>query len=137
VSLRARLVATLLALSAAALFVLGAITYASQRSFEEDRVDDQTRAAQPVIEHAMNDEFFGQPGPGGPGPGGPEANLPPGTYGQLRSPSGKVINHVALTYGQEALSPPALHPARRSPSTRRTAACATAPAPRSTAVAWG
>jgi two-component system OmpR family sensor kinase len=114
VSLRARLVATLLALSAAALFVLGAITYASQRSFEEDRVDDQTRAAQPVIEHAMNDEFFGQPGPGGPGPGGPEANLPPGTYGQLRSPSGKVINHVALTYGQEALSPPAL-PARITP----------------------
>jgi two-component system OmpR family sensor kinase len=113
VSLRARLVATLLALSAAALLVLGAITYASQRSFEEDRIDDQTRAAEPVIEHAMNDEFFGRPGPGepgggGPGPGAAVANLPPGTYGQLRSPSGKVLDHVALTYGQVALSPPAL-----------------------------
>jgi len=87
VSLRARLVATLLALSAAALLVLGAITYASQRSFEEDRIDDQTRAAEPLVEHAMNDEFFGRPGPGvpdggGPGPDGAGANLPPGTYGQ-------------------------------------------------------
>ena len=108
-SLRARLVATLLALSAAALLVLGAITYASQRSFEEDRIDDQARAAEPVLEHAMKDEFFGRPEPGGPGRAvGPEANLPPGTYGQLRSPSGRVTDHVALTYGQAALSPPAL-----------------------------
>jgi two-component system OmpR family sensor kinase len=60
VSLRARLVATVLALSAAALLVLGAITYASQRSFENDRVDDQTHAAQPAVEHAMADDFFGQ-----------------------------------------------------------------------------
>jgi len=61
VSLRARLVATLLALSAAALLVLGVITYASQRSFEEQRIDDQARAAQPAVEHAMADQFFGEP----------------------------------------------------------------------------
>jgi two-component system OmpR family sensor kinase len=115
VSLRARLVATLLALSAAALLVLGAITYASQRSFEEDRVDDQTHAAQPALEHAMADDFFGQNEPGGgPGPPGPEANLPPGTYGQLRSADGTVLDHVALSYGQEELSPPDL-PADLSP----------------------
>jgi two-component system OmpR family sensor kinase len=110
VSLRARLVATLLALSAAALLVLGVITYASQRSFEEDRIDDQARAAEPVVEHAMADERFGEPGDGSPGPGppGPGANLPPGTYGQLRASNGKVIDHVALTYGQDALSPPKL-----------------------------
>jgi two-component system OmpR family sensor kinase len=110
VSLRARLVATLLALSAAALLVLGVITYASQRSFEEDRIDDQARAAQPAVEHAMADEFFGEPGGdrGGPGPPAAEANLPPGTYGQLRAANGKVLDHVALTYGQDALSPPDL-----------------------------
>jgi two-component system OmpR family sensor kinase len=67
VSLRARLVATLLALSAAALLVLGVITYASQRSFEEQRIDDQARAAQPAVEHAMADQFFGEPDAGAPG----------------------------------------------------------------------
>ena len=113
-SLRARLVATLLALSAAALLVLGAITYASQRSFEEDRIDDQTRAAEPG-DRARDERRVLRPRPARARPAatnaarpGPRANLPPGTYGQLRSPSGKVIDHVALTYGQVALSPPAL-----------------------------
>jgi two-component system OmpR family sensor kinase len=116
VSLRARLVATLLALSAAALLVLGGITYASQRSFEEQRIDDQTRAAQPAVEHAMADQFFGEPDEprGGPRPPGPQANLPPGTYGQLRGPNGNVLDQVALTYGEDALSPPDL-PARMTP----------------------
>jgi two-component system OmpR family sensor kinase len=116
VSLRARLVATLLALSAAALLVLGVITYASQRSFEEQRIDDQARAAQPAVEHAMADQFFGEPNEprGGPGPPGPQANLPPGTYGQLRGPNGNVLDQVALTYGEDALSPPDL-PAQLTP----------------------
>jgi two-component system, OmpR family, sensor kinase len=120
VSLRARLVATLLALSAAALLVLGAITYASQRSFENDRVDDQTRAAAPAVERALAEKTgqepaFGPPGenrgqPGGDGGGGPgpEANLPPGTYGQWRTASGQVIARVELSYGQAALPAPDL-----------------------------
>ena len=120
-SLRARLVATLLALSAAALLVVGVITYASQRSFEEQRIDDQARAAQPAVEHAMADQFFGGPNEprGGPGPAGPEANLPPGTYGQLRGPGGNVLDHVALTYGEDPLSPPDL-PARMTPGQETT-----------------
>jgi two-component system, OmpR family, sensor kinase len=121
VSLRARLVATLLALSAAALLVLGAITYASQRSFENDRVDDQTRAAAPAVERALAEKTgqlpsFGPPGDGderpdgggGGGGPGPEANLPPGTYGQWRTESGHVIDHVELSYGQAALAAPDL-----------------------------
>jgi two-component system, OmpR family, sensor kinase len=115
VSLRARLVAMLLLLCAAALLVLGGITYASQRSFEQDRVNDQTRAAVPAIERALAEksgevpEFFGGPGggPGGGGPG-PEADLPPGTYGERRSQSGEVLVDVQLTYGQEALPAPDL-----------------------------
>jgi two-component system OmpR family sensor kinase len=117
VSLRARLVATLLALSAAALLVLGAITYASQRSFENDRVDDQTRAAQPAVERALAETSglapsFGPPeggdergGGGGPGP---EQNLPPGTWGQWLDSSGRSVASVELTYGQDSLSPPSL-----------------------------
>jgi two-component system OmpR family sensor kinase len=118
VSLRARLIATLLALSAAAMLVLGGITYASQRSFEEDRVNDQTRAAEPAVDRALDEQ--GVPGgrsfdgdrdegrpPNGGGPG-PEANLPPGTYGQRRTASGKVLGHVVLSYGQEELAPPDL-----------------------------
>jgi two-component system OmpR family sensor kinase len=117
VSLRARLVATLLALSAAALLVLGAITYASQRSFENDRIDDQTRAAAPAIERALAEATgeapsFGPSGdegrPDGDGGGpGPEANLPPGTYGQWRTAGGHVIAHTDLSYGQANLELPA------------------------------
>ena len=52
-SLRARLILTLLALSAAGLIVLAAVTYASQRSFQQQRVDDQTRAALPAVDHQL------------------------------------------------------------------------------------
>jgi two-component system OmpR family sensor kinase len=120
VSLRARLVATLLALSAAALLVLGAITYASQRSFENKRIDDQTHAAQPAVERALGEKngltpsFGPENGDEGRGPG-PEENLPPGTYGVWRDASGRTVGSpVELTYGQGALSAPDL-PARLEP----------------------
>ena len=125
-SLRARLVATLLALCAGAVLVLGVITYASQRSFEEQRIDDQTRAAQPAVDRALVDRGILAPsGPAFGGPGadghdgdgggpGPEANLPPGTYGQRRDAAGRVLGHVDLSYGQDALSPPDL-PSQMTP----------------------
>ncbi|MBA3264488.1 MAG: HAMP domain-containing histidine kinase, partial [Thermoleophilaceae bacterium] len=117
-----RLVATLLALSAAALLALGAITYASQRSFEQDRVDEQTRAAEPTVEHALDDQgldAMGELGPGGQAggqgvPPGPEADLPPGTYGERRAADGTVLDQVELTYGQDALPAPDL-PRRMTP----------------------
>jgi two-component system OmpR family sensor kinase len=117
VSLRARLVATLLALSAAALLVLGAITYASQRSFENNRVDDQTRAAQPAVDHALAEKAgvsFGGPPDGGGDDHGPEQNLPPGTYGQWRDAAGHYVTSGSLGYDQTALSPPDL-PAHLEP----------------------
>ena len=126
-SLRARLVGTVLALSAAALFVLGGITYASQRSFEESRIDDQTRAARLAVDRALAEagveapgaprrKTLGGTGRGGPrgGPPGPEADLPPGTYGQRRAADGTVLGAVVLSYGQDELSPPAL-PDRMAP----------------------
>jgi two-component system, OmpR family, sensor kinase len=126
-SLRARLIATLLALSAAALLVLAGITYATQRSFEEDRVDEQAQAALPAVDHALEQEGVRAPGehsresrehgPSGRlGPGGPgsAADLPPGTYGERRDAQGHVLGRVVLSYGQPALPRPLL-PRRMAP----------------------
>ena len=48
-SLRARLLAAVLILSAVGLLLLAAITYAEQRSFLLDRVDQQARSAPPAV----------------------------------------------------------------------------------------
>ncbi|HUB37085.1 MAG TPA: HAMP domain-containing sensor histidine kinase [Solirubrobacteraceae bacterium] len=45
-------------------------------------------------------------GPGGGG--GALPNLPPGTYGQRREASGRVLGHVVIGYGQSAPAAPAL-----------------------------
>src|SRR3954447_15551323 len=48
-SLRARLIAALIVLAAAGLVTLAAVTYAEQRSFLLDRVDQQARDAQRAV----------------------------------------------------------------------------------------
>ncbi|HWK29765.1 MAG TPA: HAMP domain-containing sensor histidine kinase [Solirubrobacter sp.] len=88
-SLRSRLVAGVLVLAAAGMLLVGAITYASQRSFLLDRVDSQLQSATFALEHQ-----FGAPlrerGPGGgPPPGG---GAPPDTYGQRRDSAGDVLD---------------------------------------------
>jgi two-component system, OmpR family, sensor kinase len=126
-SLRARLIAGLLVVAAAGLVLLAAITYAEQRSFLLDRVDQQARSAAPAVSHALNDQGVANPGArerrpdgderpppsrgGGGDRGGAAANLPPGTYGERRSASGKVLGHVVLSYGETAPAAPDL-PAR-------------------------
>jgi len=136
-SLRNRLVAGLLVLSAAGLVLLAAVTYAEQRSFLQGRVDQQVVAAVPSLSRALDNEGLrpgeaghvasggvgaptapatvepgsGAPsGPGPPGPGGPQVNLnlPPGTYGERRDASGQVLGHVVFGYGQAAPPAPAL-----------------------------
>ena len=47
-------------------------------------------------------------GPGGGEPGGPRADLQPGTYGELRDASGKVLRHVFITFGQRTPAAPKL-----------------------------
>jgi two-component system OmpR family sensor kinase len=130
-SLRTRLIAGLLLVAAVGLVLLAAITYAEQRSFLVDRVDQQARSASPAVSHALDDQGVANPGArvrnpdgddrrpppgrgGGGGDGnrgGPSANLPPGTYGERRDASGKVLGHVVLSYGQKAPAAPDL-PAR-------------------------
>ncbi len=114
-SLRARLIVGLLALAAVGLVLAGAITYAEQRSFLIDRVDQQARGAMPAVSRAFEAQGIrdpsaperpggapgGAPGggrDGGLGPAGADANLPPGTYAQLRSASGSVLGTTVLSY---------------------------------------
>jgi two-component system, OmpR family, sensor kinase len=97
-SLRARLVAGLLALAAVGLLVLGGITYAEQRSFLLGRVDQQLRAATLPVSAALDGRAL--PGPGGIAGGrpfggaerrgGPGFGLPEGTYGERRDAAGAV-----------------------------------------------
>ena len=52
-SLRARLLAAVLVLGAVGLLLLGAVTYAEERSFLLDRVDQQARSAPPAVAAAL------------------------------------------------------------------------------------
>jgi two-component system OmpR family sensor kinase len=107
VSLRTRLLLALLTVVAAGLVVAGLATYLSLRGFLLERVDAQLRAATvPTAMALANGSLNGLPaGPGG-SPG--DANLPPGTYGQLRDGSGNVLNAISFTYGQQDQPTPIL-----------------------------
>jgi two-component system OmpR family sensor kinase len=115
-SLRARLVAGLLALAAVGLVVLAAITYLEQRSFLYDRVDQQLQTAiRPVtaaLDFGAGRPPEGRPPRGAPGfdGGGPGFGLPEGTYGEHRDASGEVVSStVQQGYGEtEAAEAPAL-----------------------------
>jgi two-component system OmpR family sensor kinase len=60
-SLRARLLAGVLVLSAAGLLVVGAVTYSDQRSFLEGRVDEQAHAAVGAISQQLDRNHDGPP----------------------------------------------------------------------------
>jgi two-component system OmpR family sensor kinase len=109
-SLRARLLVAVLALAAGGLLLVGAITYAEQRSFLFDRVDQQLRAAiQPAHQFGQpkdggdpdGDHGYGKPPPGAFG-------LPPGSYVQTRYASGEVSGHPIETLGQTVTAKPEL-----------------------------
>jgi two-component system, OmpR family, sensor kinase len=105
-SLRARLIAALLAACAGGLLLLGAITYLEQRSFQYERVDDQARAALGPAQRALGDGRSG-PGPrGGSGPprGGPDEGLPPGVYVERRDADGDVLERTVLDPFDEGLT---------------------------------
>jgi two-component system, OmpR family, sensor kinase len=110
-SLRTRVLLSVLLLSAAGLIALAAVTYAEQRSFLLGRVDQQLRGASGAVSRALDGAGYRPAGEagladdrgagaGGRGLGGPGPNLPPGTYGQRRDATGKVIGSLPFTYGQ-------------------------------------
>jgi two-component system OmpR family sensor kinase len=113
-SLRARLLAAVLALTAVGLLLLGGITYAEQRSFQYERVDQQVRAAAdqiaPELARAMGRAINGDDDDhlGRPAGGGPNFGLPAGTYGQKRDASGRVLFGKVFAVNQTVTAKPAL-----------------------------
>jgi two-component system OmpR family sensor kinase len=106
-SLRARLLAALLALTALGLLLLGTITYLEQRSFELDRIDRQATAALPDVArelHNVGGDERRAPR-GGPPPG---SGLPPGTYGELRDDAGNVLGTHVFETNQDITARPDL-----------------------------
>lgn len=118
-SLRARLVAGLLVLSALGLVLLAGITYAEQRSFLIERTDQQAQAAIPAVTREAyrqaqsggggtvdrDGDGYGRPAPDGP-PGGGDRSLPAGTFGEIRTAGGDVRATVVLGYeGASAETP--------------------------------
>jgi two-component system OmpR family sensor kinase len=107
VSLRTRLLLALLGLVAAGLLVAGVATYSSLRSFLLERVDQQLREARaPVAMTLASTQIPGLPDQPGGGQGPP--NLPPGTYGELRSIQGVILNKISFAYGSETQPTPRL-----------------------------
>ena len=127
-SLRARLLAGVVAVAAVGLVVLAAITYVQQRDFLFERVDDQARSAVGPVGRALDEQGVPNPGrpPRGPGGGGPgplggfgdpprdgrrggppPMALPPGVYGERRDQAGATLGSVVLTTGEQP-SPPRL-----------------------------
>jgi two-component system OmpR family sensor kinase len=97
-SLRARLLVAVLALAAGGLLLVGAITYAEQRSFLYDKADQALDAAIVPVGRELDKQLHPyEPGYGGPGDdhggpgGGPNFGIPTGTYGQKRDANGHVL----------------------------------------------
>ena len=109
-SLRARLLVAVLGLTAVGMLLLGGITYAEQRSFLMQRLDEQTRSAPGAVDRALD---FGTRGPvdesDGPPPGGDGGpiGLPAGVYGERRAADGTVTS-ITLALDQAARPQPAL-----------------------------
>jgi two-component system OmpR family sensor kinase len=131
VSLRARLIVTLVVLAGAGLLVLGAATYAALRSYEVGRVDEQATVAVEQAHRQFEREGIGGGPPlgerdhGGPrgGPGGPGGIglAPAGTYAQQRDAAGKVVGErvLGLPPGETQPAAPEL-PTRLYPGYRGT-----------------
>src|SRR4051812_5278281 len=115
VSLRARLLAAVLVLAAAALVLVGAVTYFEQRSFPLRRIHQQARSAPPAIAGALASQGIGpalgdrdhdhRDAPGG----GPDVRLQLGTYGERRDASGRTVGSpIVFNYGQDVTADPEL-----------------------------
>ncbi len=105
-SLRARLLALLVALTAAGLIIVGAVSYAALRNQLYDRLDKQAVSALFQIPREFDQE---QHGPGGFRGPPPDRSLPGGTYGELRSANGRVVERATIGYGRGRPDLPA-HP---------------------------
>ncbi|MHB1567839.1 MAG: sensor histidine kinase [Solirubrobacteraceae bacterium] len=138
-SIRARLLIGMVALVSIGLTAAAVVTYEEQRSFLLDRVQQQAQAALVPVGFRLTGQRRGgfgvgepKPGSGGPAallaaearrerkhlPGTPlRAALPPGTFGALLSPTGRVLRRQVFSYGEQAPPEPSLprHPQLSKP----------------------
>lgn len=131
-SLRLRLLIGILVLAAAGLLTLDFVSYRALEDHLSDRVDDQVRSVGLALgpeltrKAGVESPHFGFPGdapPGGfqdggfggpvgdrggdrPDGGVPMGELPPGTFAQLRSPTGKVLQTVSISFGDTSYPRP-------------------------------
>jgi two-component system OmpR family sensor kinase len=117
-SLRLRLLLTLLPLFVIGLLVADVATYAALQSYLTQRIDQQTIQAHIPIERSLlGTTGGGAPPNGGPAPGGDFGPFPQGTYGELRSSSGTIIKAQSFTYTSDVNTHPVL-PADLKPGTQ-------------------
>ncbi|MGA7397211.1 MAG: HAMP domain-containing sensor histidine kinase [Solirubrobacterales bacterium] len=130
-SLRIRLLIGILVLAAAGLLVLDVVSYRALEGHLDDRVDQQVESSARPLEFALRLKANGQgdlglaarpqsadsdlipdggQSPGGRAgrPRGAAPELPPGTYGQLRTAAGQVLTSVSFDYGDSEQSSPDL-----------------------------
>jgi two-component system OmpR family sensor kinase len=112
-SLRARLLVGIVVLVAAGLAATAIVTYEEQRSFLLDRVDQQVASALAPLRFELGARTpAGRQRPGGPLPArppfarrpgtpGPASALPPGTFGEIIDPTGKVLRRRTFSYGEK------------------------------------
>jgi two-component system OmpR family sensor kinase len=132
-SLRARLLLGMVALVTVGLGVAAVVTYEEQRSFLLNRADQQVTSASLPIAARLGVREPGRRAPLDRSPQaprgrrpfgpGPVAYLPPGTFGELLGPAGKLLRKpVSFSYEQPTASPPALpgkYPISRTGSSPR------------------
>ena len=121
-SLRARLLAGVAVLVACGLTAGAVVTYAEQRSFLLDRVDQQVQSAVGPLSfqlgldggrRGIGGARLGSPAPTGHPPArrtpvGAAAVLPPGTFGALLGAGGTLIRTRTFSYGTRSQPRPAL-----------------------------
>ena len=118
-SLRLRLLLTLVPLFIVGLVVANVATYAALQSFLTSRLDQQAIAAHITIERNLSGSSAPEPNGGGHGvpPGDtPGSSLPNGTYGELRTASGSVLRSESYGYSSTTSTHPIL-PANLQPGT--------------------
>jgi len=103
-TLRLRLVLALVMLTFVGLAVFGVATYQLYASAEYERLDDQVRASVPIVTGELRRQagFAALPPgdadrPNRPGGAPPPVIVPPGTYAELRDPTGTTLSAIQLS----------------------------------------
>ncbi len=109
-SLRARLLLGLVGLVVAGLLVADVVMYTALQSFLMDRVDQQLTLGRFTALSALND----QQGHSGMGRPGPAPDLPSGTYAELWSADGRLLDRKTFVYQPEpSAAQPSAQPSAR------------------------